>query len=62
MPNKRVITIVCEVDQPEANWIWENHLKPGTTHGVSVIGIANGNLMDEVSDLERKLNKALDRD
>ena len=26
MSNKRIITIVCEIDQPEANWIWENHL------------------------------------
>ena len=48
----RILTLVVEVDQPEADWIWESHLR-GKINGVIVKSISNG-------DLAKKLDEARD--
>ena len=58
---KRIITIVCEVDQPEANWIWESHMAVGgVTRGVSIISIYNDDQMKKLNLLEEKINSLQD--
>lgn len=54
---KRILTIVCEVDQPEANWIWESHMADrGTIHGVSIISIHSDDKVKKLNLLEEKIN------
>ncbi len=56
--SKRILTLVCNVEQPEANWIWAQHMAAGgTTHGVSINAISNGDKIDELYNMEKWLGK-----
>lgn len=56
---KRILTIVVEVDQPEANWIWDVHMGvKSKAFGITkVISICDG---DEVERLEEEIEKIND--
>ncbi len=54
---KRTITIVCDIDQPEADWIWKCHGEGKPFHGIMVNVIANGNLSEKVDELEAQLEE-----
>ena len=43
----RTITIVCEVEQPEANWIWESHRDGKFIHGINVTAISTGDALEK---------------
>ncbi len=49
---KRIITIVCSVDQPTANWLWETHLTGEIKEGIKVLAIGEGNAFKEIGELE----------
>ena len=38
----RKLTLVVDVDQPTANWIWESHKKNKSINGVNVLSISEG--------------------
>ena len=42
----RQLTIEVEVDQPEANWIWESHLNGTKFHGMRVGSIEEGHVLN----------------
>lgn len=42
----RQLTLVISVDQPDANWIWDSHIKNTFVNGVLVEKIAEGDMMD----------------
>ena len=49
----RTLTLLVEAEQPDANWIWDNHRDGNMTHGVNVTMIAAG-------DTVKTLNKECD--
>ena len=47
----RILTLVVEANQPEADWIWESHKKNEFTHGVIASMICTG---DKIHTLEKE--------
>lgn len=52
----RKLTLLVEVKQPEANWIWETHKTQEMFLGVVVKAIGEG---DKIKELEDELEKEL---
>lgn len=49
----RVITVVLRIeDQGRAKEFWDAHLARRQVHGCAVVGLAEGDLMQKVDDLE----------
>jgi hypothetical protein len=60
---KRIITIVVEVDQnsDDKDWIWESLKRADTTfNGVKVKAIAEGNSIKEVEELENQIDEGIE--
>ena len=51
----RILTLVVEVDRPEADWIWENHKEGKAINGVKVNSISNGDLLEDLSKAEEEI-------
>lgn len=52
----RLLTLVVEVDQPEANWLWELHMDGKPRHGITaVLALSDGNQLDARDRLEEEL-------
>lgn len=48
----RLITIVMEIDQPQANWLWEVHRTGAPQNGITnILIMANGNKITELEKL-----------
>ncbi len=58
---KRILTLVVEVEQPEANWIWKTHIHGESFHGISIISIANNDKIRELDDLKENLNALVEK-
>jgi hypothetical protein len=48
----RRLTIVIDVDQPDANWLWKAHSSGETIHGIRIEAIAEGDKLKEFDNLE----------
>lgn len=60
---KRLLTIVIEVEQPAANWLWEIHRTGKGLHGVcSVHAMANGDQLEERDKIEKELEEMIKED
>jgi hypothetical protein len=58
----RILTIEVEALQPEANWIWDAHMKqPQFVNGVRVRMIADGSLQKELDELRAEHADAIER-
>jgi len=58
---KRILTLVVEIEQPEANWIWKTHINGESFHGVSIIAIANNDKIQELDDLKENINSLAEK-
>ena len=56
----RKLTLVVEIDQPEANWLWEAHRDSKLINGVKVDSIADGNALKELSDYLDELDNRIE--
>ena len=51
--DKRILTVVVELQGDEGNWLWEAHMK-GPKNGVKVLALGDGNAYDEIEKLENE--------
>lgn len=59
----RVITVVLKIeDQASAKEFWDAHLARRNIHGCKVTGLAEGDLMKKVEELEDEVDEAFDHD
>lgn len=49
---KRKLTLEVEVDQPEADWLWNAHIENKPIHGVRVLSLGDGTLEDQMHRIE----------
>lgn len=49
----RILTIQVEItDADKAVWIWDNHMRQETNHGVLITAIIDGNLLENIIELD----------
>lgn len=54
----RLLTIVVEVDQPAANWLWELHMDGKARHGITAVRVLHdGNVFTDKDELERHIEE-----
>jgi hypothetical protein len=60
MEYPRTISIVAVIEnkkeQKKANWIWDNHAKHISKHGIRITHICTGNLFDQLEDKKDTAN------
>lgn len=50
--SKRKMVLEVEVIQPDADWLWQAHIKQDQyIHGVKVISLSDGDLDEKLSDM-----------
>jgi hypothetical protein len=59
----RVITVVLKIeDQASAKEFWDAHLARRNIHGCKVVGLAEGDLMQKVEELEDEIDVCFEDD
>lgn len=56
--DKRIVTLVVELQGDDGNWIWKTHGNNEVKNGMKVLTIQNGDALEELRDTQLSLELA----